>query len=64
MIVKVVGDVEAKNEYGYVGAIPRGEYEVTVSGLVFFKGTINKWTLFLSTFQKAVEENKIKIISL
>jgi len=64
MIVKVVGNVEAKNEYGYVGAIPRGEYEVTVSGLVFLKGTINKWTLFLSTFQKAVEENKIKIISL
>ena len=36
MIVKVVGNVEAKNEYGYVGAIPRGEYEVTVDGMVFF----------------------------
>jgi hypothetical protein len=38
MIVKVVGDVEAKNEYGYVGAIPSGEYEVTVDGMVFFEG--------------------------
>jgi len=38
MIVKVVGNVEAKNEYGYVGAIPSGEYEVTVDGMVFFEG--------------------------
>jgi predicted transcriptional regulator len=64
MRVKVVSDVEAKNEYGYVGAIPRGEYEVTVDGMVFLKGIINKWTLFLTVFQKAVEENKIEVISL
>lgn len=62
MVVKVIGEVEAKNEYGYVGAIPRGEYDVTVSGLVFLKGTINKWTLFLSVFQKAVEEKKIEVL--
>lgn len=62
MKVKVIGNVDGKNKYGYVGNIPRGEYDVTIDGMVTLKGIINVWTLFLTVFQKAVQEKIIEII--
>lgn len=62
MKVKVIGEIQGKSEYGYIGKIPRGFYEVTIDGLVFLKGVINKWTLFMKNFQQAIQEKTIKII--
>ena len=62
MKVKVIGEIQGKNEYGYIGNIPRGIYEVNTDGLVFLKGVVNKWTLFMKNFQQAIQEKTVEII--
>ena len=62
MKVRVIGEIEAKNDYGKFHEIPRGIYNVSLNGVVFLNNLSNRWTLFLTNFQNAIKNQTIQII--
>ncbi len=60
--VKVVGEVKAKDDFGYIMNIPPKTYDAVIDGVVRLQGPVRLWTLFLKNFQEAVEEKKIEIL--